>query len=265
MADVLEGLREYAPSELFSMFGTTEYYPAFYVLHVAYVCFNLRWTARTGFSFYRSFALAWAMATGPRVLFAGLIDRRLVDFGDPGGALLTFSAVWLAFNVCPFDLTFKFARRPVVSCVLQLLDACSQGQGLAQTCFVAVTVLEGQALRVITISSFCALAPLAADVLDRLVVGQRNWPMAHQFAYAKRVFVATVAMVMLYTVAIGGAVASPVSVGTGASAAFVVLAAIDNAVMREPFRAVDIVFPDFWSDVATFWPARAAAVDMRVK
>ena len=227
--------------------------PVTYLYHAVFICMCLRCTRKSGFQWYRSFIVGLVMTAGPRYAFSKLCDIPLSDLeGWTHASWAFFAVAWAAFNIFPFDLVFKCARAGPMRAVLQCLDGLSQAQVMVQLCYGGVGLFRGEPLRVITIAAFCMCAPLIGDVVDRMVIGERNCPMAYQFHYIKRVIL-TVSAVTLIAERSALDVVVGCQVYAVVSTVYVLLAIVDTALTGEAFNTVDFLFPNFLS-VATYWP-----------
>lgn len=254
--DLFGNLMEYSAGELYELIFSSYYFPAYYILHAVFVCFNLRYTSPgKNFPWYRSFILGFLLTAGTRYVFGKLCNRLLREFEGRNEAFIAYGIVWACFNICPFDLIFKFAMRPSSKVIIKCLDAFAQAQNVVQLSFSGAMIFEQKPLKVITLNIFCMCIPIIVDVLDRLIFGQRRPPMLYSFNYIKRMIVACIIIVVLGTNVIEGLYMSTGRASLYASLVFVVLAALDYYMTGKPFGNADLLFPNFWTEIATYYPS----------
>lgn len=255
--ELFENLKEYTAADLYEIVMKSYYFPACYILHAIFICANLRYTSPgKSFPWYRSFILGFLMTAGPRYVFGKLSDRLLKEFQGKNEALITFAIVWACFNLCPFDLIFKFSMRRSSRVILKCLDAFSQAQNLVQLSYSGSMIFERKPMTVITINMFCMCIPILVEAIDRHLIGQRKYPMAYSYNYIKRMVVACIIVVICGTNVIEGLYINMNSMFLYTSIVFIVLALIDYFMTEKMFGNADLLFPEFWRDIATYYPAK---------
>jgi len=257
LPNVFETLSEYSASDIYKIIMQGYYYPGCFVLHAIFIVLNLRTTTpKAGVSWYRSFIVGYLMTAGSRHVLSSLTDRKLTEF-EGMASIKTFAIVWALLNCCPFDLVYKFANRKSSRVVFALLDSFSQAQNVYQSTYSALMVFDGKPLRVFTIIMCCVSVPLIVDVLDRLLFGNRRFPMAYQFNSIKRNLFIVGALILVGAPGIfeeGVAIIGMGDLTNYTCAIYVLLTILELIILKgRIFYTYDFFMRGFWQ-LFTYYP-----------
>ena len=258
LPNVFESISEYSASDIYKMIMQGYYYPGCFILHSIFIIFNIRLSSsrQKPISFYRSFILGYLMTTAPRYLLGFFTDRSLSEFENMA-TLKTFTIIWCLFNLFPFDILFKFLNRSSSKIVLSLLNSFSLAQNIYQSTYSTLMVFDGKPLRVFTIVVICICSTLIIDVLDRILISQRKFPMAYQFNSIKRNIIIIGVLILVGS---PGIIEEGVSLmGMAELTNYTVIINILLTILDliyfngKIFYQLDLFFRDFWS-IINYYP-----------
>jgi hypothetical protein len=141
-------------------------------------------------SWYRSFVVGLCMSYLPRYALTTLLLRRVPESKELN-FLTYFAAVWALFNICPFDLIYRFCDRPVSRAVLSIMQAHSESVVLIHNLFNIATIFTSDAIDngkvIIYMGAILLVRPLIQWVDD--VISNDPKPHMEPVSHFKRIII----------------------------------------------------------------------------
>lgn len=184
--DAIDTASDLTFDSIFNIIFHTDTFPGPYAILCIYICFYLRLTTKSGgMSWYRSFILGLALAILPRYTLSWTISRLIPETKDYG-FLVYFSVIWALFNLCPFDLVFKFCNRAASRFVLVLMQAHAESLITITNLFNVVSTFTNDDKidnsKVLMYMYCIELVPLFVQGIDMAISGEKRffiYPVAH--------------------------------------------------------------------------------------
>jgi hypothetical protein len=196
LQDIVDSAKDLEWQSISDTIFHSEYYPTFYLVHCIFVCVYLRSSAGVhGLQWWRSWLLGLVFSYGTRYLFLWLIDRFIID----RDVVLYYTGVWLAFNIFPYDLVYRFARRTVPLGLLALFAEFGNGQLVIHYAWNANNSFPDKVLKSLMVIATAYAFPMAIDSFDNIAFRPKRRFMFYPWTYLKRI-IAQATVVMLATV-----------------------------------------------------------------
>lgn len=239
-----------SPSLIADAVFRSDYFCAYFIVHIVYVVFNIRWTTYTnGLHWLRSLILGFLMSVSSRFAMSALLSVALPDFSGFDSVII-FGIVWSLFNIAPFDFVYAVCKNSILKYVIQVCDSFVMGESVVITCETAVCAIGDMPVQTAVVSCLSLCLPIAIDLLDRNYIGKRFEPMAYQERYIGRIviFVLVLVLVTHYNVL------SFAQMRVVMPLVFVVISILDIAVNGgEPFVTVSCM--PILSRLITYYPS----------
>ena len=226
----------------------SDYFRAYYVIHIVYIVFNIRWTTYTnGLPWYRSLILGYLMSISLRLMMEILLPIMLPDFIG-FGSIFIFGIVWCFFNIAPFDLFYTVCKNSALKYVIQICDSFVIGESIVITCETTVNAISDIPAQTIVASCIPLCSPIVIDYLDRYFIGKRFKPMAYQMKYIGRIIFFV--LLLVFVTHFGFLSYSQTRIVF--PLIFILILILDIIVKREPFKIIS--FQKIFSHLITYYP-----------
>jgi hypothetical protein len=151
---------------------------------------------QNGIQWWRSLVLGFLFSYGTRWAFGWLIYRLLPE-RQSGQIYLQYLLVWAAFNLVPFDLIFRFMKRPIARFFLVVASEFGNGQLIIHFLWNGINAFPEKPLAIIVLILSIYAFPIALDHLDSLVFEPRRKYMFYPWSYWKRIVIDGIVLLAL--------------------------------------------------------------------